>query len=120
MNLSSLFSSGALQPNSSSIVSNLASAIAAGGVPPKPKAAKTPTGPMTTGSASDLGNYRLPSTPDDQALLAPNIVRSAGILDQAAMTLGANMTRGRTSTILTGGQGENESLLNTSKILLGR
>lgn len=51
---------------------------------------------------------------------APTLDNSAAQLDSAASDVAQAMTRGRTSTILTGGRGENESLLKTSQILLGK
>jgi len=41
-------------------------------------------------------------------------------LDLAAQQMAANVSRGRTSTMLTGGAGEDETKLNTSKVLLGQ
>jgi hypothetical protein len=38
----------------------------------------------------------------------------------AAQQMAANVSRGRTSTMLTGGAGEDETKLNTSKVLLGQ
>ena len=45
---------------------------------------------------------------------------TSAAMDTAAQQQAATMTRGRTSTMLTGGAGEDETKLNTSKVLLGQ
>lgn len=41
-------------------------------------------------------------------------------LDAQQQQMAASVSRGRTSTMLTGGSGEDETKLNTSKMLLGQ
>lgn len=53
------------------------------------------------------------------APMASNADTSAA-MDTAAQQQAANVMRGRTSTLLTGGAGEDEKKLNTSKVLLGQ
>ena len=51
-----------------------------------------------------------PPTPDN----------SAQKMDEAAQQAAASVQRGRTSTLLTGGEGVKEDVKNTSKVLLGQ
>ena len=53
------------------------------------------------------------------APMASNAATSSA-MDTAAQDQAARMMRGRTSTLLTGGAGEDENKLNTSKVLLGQ
>lgn len=62
----------------------------------------------------------MPEAPSVPQMTAPTAANSAVDLDIAAQKAAASMSRGRTSTMLTGGQGEDESLLKTSRTLLGR
>lgn len=60
-----------------------------------------------------------PSAPA-AAPAAPTVDNSYAAMDAAAQTQAAAMTRGRTSTLLTGGAGETDDLTKTSKVLLGQ
>lgn len=51
---------------------------------------------------------------------APTAANSYEAMDAAAQSQAASMMRGRTSTMLTGAQGEDEDKLTTSKTLLGQ
>lgn len=59
---------------------------------------------------------KLPYVPPAPALSQADTSASA---DAAAARMAAAMQGGRTSTMLTGGAGEDEAKLNTSKVLLG-
>lgn len=104
--------------------------LGGGGTPSNPvkgrkggvRASTTPTPPVSdigspgaTGSVADIYQAMFGG-----GTVAPTAANSAGQLDAAATSLGQQMVRGRTSTMLTGGQGENEALLKTSQIMLGR
>ena len=65
----------------------------------------------------------IPDTPSMPALPPAPMASQAdtsALMDSAAQQQAANMTRGRTSTLLTDGTGEDEAKLNTTKVLLGR
>lgn len=72
-----------------------------------------------TPSTADILASITRATPSDY-LHAPNYANNPNELDAAANDLLKRMNGGRTSTLLTGGRGEDESKLSTSKILLGR
>lgn len=64
-----------------------------------------------------------PKPPQMPALPMPPVMSAAdtsAATDAAAQKQAAAMMGGRTSTILTGGMGEDENLLKTSKVLLGQ
>lgn len=60
---------------------------------------------------------RLPGVMPAPTLSNPD---NSAATDKASQDQAARMTRGRTSTMLTGGAGEDEDKLNTSKVLLGQ
>ena len=65
----------------------------------------------------------IPDTPSMPAIpVAPSSSNAdtSAAMDSAAQQQAATMTRGRTSTMLMGGAGEDETKLNTSKVLLGQ
>ena len=71
---------------------------------------------QTLGLVPKANSYgALPPAP-----VAPTVDNSSAQLDQAAQTRAASMQRGATSTMLTGGMGEDETKLKTSKVLLGQ
>lgn len=57
--------------------------------------------------------------PITQATTAPTLANSADATNAAEQQAAASMSRGRTSTMLTGAQGEDEDKKYTSKVLLG-
>lgn len=63
----------------------------------------------------------LPEPPKPiQAPDAPTADNQAASMDAAAQAQAASLSRGRTSTLLTGGAGETTDLTKTSKVLLGQ
>ena len=56
----------------------------------------------------------------DKPLTAPTVDNSSSALDEAALNQAKALQRGRTSTMLTGGEGTLEDQKYTSKVLLGR
>jgi hypothetical protein len=66
----------------------------------------------------------IPNDPTPQpitpATTAPTLANSAAVTNAAEQTAAASLSRGRTSTMLTGAQGETEDQKYTSKILLGQ
>ena len=54
------------------------------------------------------------------APVAPTVDNSREQIDLAQQKSAASMQRGATSTLLTGGMGEDETKLKTSKVLLGQ
>ena len=55
-----------------------------------------------------------------EAPTAPTAANSSAQLDAAAREQAMRMQRGRASTVLTGGRGEDETRLRTSNVLLGQ
>ena len=51
---------------------------------------------------------------------APTLANTADTTNAAEVAQAQSVSRGRTSTMLTGSMGEDETKLNTSKILLGQ
>jgi len=70
------------------------------------------------GLAKDLGLVDTPGAPQ-AAPAAPTTANSSTDLDLAAQTAAASMQGGKTSTLLNGSQGVDDTK-NTSKVLLGR
>ena len=70
------------------------------------------------GLAKDLGLVETPAAPI-AAPQAPTVSNSSADLDLAAQKQAAAMSGGRTSTMLNGADGVDDTK-NTSKILLGR
>lgn len=87
------------------------------GIPPQTMP-RDPSNPGTGGG----GPKDRPTNPgvSTSALIAPTFSNNATSLDQSVMDAMRRLQNGRSSTILTGGQGEDESKLQTSSILLGR
>lgn len=66
---------------------------------------------------------KAPEAPNVPAMLPAPTMSSADVsakTDAAAQQAAASQMRGFTSTMLTGSQGEDETKLNTSKVLLGQ
>lgn len=70
------------------------------------------------GLAKDLGLVDTPAAPAP-APVTPTVANSSADLDTAAQTQAAAMAGGKTSTLLNGSQGVDDTK-NTSKVLLGR
>ena len=85
-------------------------------------------GTMTAGALGALGGASLGSMAESalnpvkmpEAPTAPTAANSSAQLDAAAREQAMRMQRGRASTVLTGGRGEEESRLRTSNVLLGQ
>lgn len=79
----------------------------------------TVLGKAVSGNSSS-GTPQVASATPTAPSSAPSFANSFNQLDVAASDVAQRLMRGRTSTILTGGQGEDESQLSTSQILLGK
>lgn len=91
--------------------------------PPEPPVIPpvTPTTPTTPNVPKEDNSYNVYTANTSSTLLkAPSYTNNPNELQAAADNVAQRMTRGRTSTLLTGGRGEDESQLVTSKLLLGR
>jgi hypothetical protein len=67
-----------------------------------------------------LPNDPTPAPINTPSTTAPTLANSADTTNAAEQAQAASMTRGRTSTMLTGAQGETEDQKYTSKVLLGQ